>query len=83
MAAEDSGASGFRSSNGRIPAGGVEFFWTLEVRPLESLPQGGVRNEPNVLNEVQAAVRRNGSTRERSLTTYVTTGRRRSEDPTK
>ena len=83
MAAEDNRGAGFRSSSGRIPGGGVDFLWTLRARPLDSLPaRTGVRNEPVVLNEILVTVRRDGSTRERSVTTCVTSGRPRRGDET-
>lgn len=78
MAAEDGSGAGLASSSGRIPAGGVAFLWTRRVRTLESLPaQPGVRKEPVVLSEVLVTVRREGSTRDRSVTTCIITGRPR------
>lgn len=83
MAAEDGSGAGLQSSSGRIAGGGVDFLWTRRVRTLEDLPaQTGVRKDPVMLNEILVTVRREGSTRERSVTTRVITGRPRRGDPT-
>jgi len=77
IAAEESGGSGSTTSSGRIPAAGMEYGWTMRVRPVASLPAnaGAGRPDPVVLNEAEVTLWRNGSTRERVVTTYVTSGK--------
>ena len=80
MAAEDDSAAGFAFSNGSLPAGGVEFLWRMRVQTIERLPsEMGAGNRPVVLNEMAVSIRRDGSTRERTATTYGIAGRRRVE----
>ena len=82
IAAEESGAAGFTTSSGRIPAAGMEYGWTLRVQPVEHLPADASAGRPDsiVLNEAEVTLWRNGSTRERAVTTYVTSGKPSSED---
>jgi len=81
VAAEENGGAGFTTSSGRIPAAGMEYGWTLRVQAVERLPADPAagRPDPVVLNEAEVTLWRNGSTRERTVTTYVISGRSRDE----
>ena len=83
MAAEDStGGAALLPASGQVPAAGMVFRWTRQVREVERLPPDAKagRPDPVVLNEVTVTLWRDGTTQERSVTTYAITGRRQKEE---